>query len=642
MQRLKQASLRQKLLIPIMLIMAASVTALFIVIVSVQSSQLKQLSETVKNGLEQTNRSADESYTRLEQDVAGYLTQLSDTLNASITKTTQDSLEKEKAALTSDFTSVLQQKGESLASLLARVAPPAILANNYLDLIGFAKSATHSEGIVYAIFLRPNGKPMTRFLDRSSKLIQRYLDSGKEKNKALRVIAASKKDDSVLLVETPIWFEGKPLGKIVICVDKAEARDKITAMSDRFNQLIEANAQQGRAIITAESTKLNQQIEKQLKQVSNQSTTALNEVVQTLHSASETVRSKTQTASFLTGIACGVVVFTFLFIFLSRVSRSIGKITTVLNKRSESIVSASVQVASTSRQLAEGASEQAAAIEETSASLEEMDSMTRQNADNAGQANHVMQETTVMVADANQSMDELTGSMSEISQASAETSKIIKTIDEIAFQTNLLALNAAVEAARAGEAGAGFAVVADEVRSLAMRAAEAAKNTSDLIQVTIQKVNTGQELVTKTNLSFDEVAENASKVDELVAEIAAASKEQAQGIGQVNSAVTEMDKVVQQNASGSEETSSASQEMQNQAEEMKAVLGELTVMINGGGQKPHANKDKGRNSAPQKSFADRLFKSANNIFRKGETADPVQVIPFEDDREKSMPGQWGG
>ena len=171
--------------------------------------------------------------------------------------------------------------------------------------------------------------------------------------------------------------------------------------------------------------------------------------------------------------------------------------------------------------------------------------------------------------------------MQEISKASEETSKIIKTIDEIAFQTNLLALNAAVEAARAGEAGAGFAVVADEVRNLAMRAADAAKNTAALIEGTVKKVSDGTALVKTTNDAFKEVAGSTAKVGELVGEIAAASTEQAQGIEQVNIAVTEMDKVTQQNAATAEESASASEELNAQAEEMKSFVADLAAMVGG-------------------------------------------------------------
>src|SRR5512140_2827122 len=184
--------------------------------------------------------------------------------------------------------------------------------------------------------------------------------------------------------------------------------------------------------------------------------------------------------------------------------------------------------------------------------------MTKQNAENAAQANNLMAETKGAVTRANQSMGKLTESMGEITKASEETSKIIKTIDEIAFQTNLLALNAAVEAARAGEAGAGFAVVADEVRNLAMRAADAAKNTANLIEGTVKKIKEGSGIVDKTGAEFVQLSDSAAKMGGLISEMAAASNEQAQGIEQINKAVSEMDKVVQVNAANAEESASAS------------------------------------------------------------------------------------
>ena len=176
------------------------------------------------------------------------------------------------------------------------------------------------------------------------------------------------------------------------------------------------------------------------------------------------------------------------YLIVRSITKPIRLVVDGLAEGAEQVASAAGQVSGSSQQLAEGASEQAASIEETSSSLEEMSSMTRQNAEHASQANKLMAETSDVVVKANQSMDRLTVAMVEITTASEETSKIIKTIDEIAFQTNLLALNAAVEAARAGEAGAGFAVVADEVRNLAMRAAEAAKNTANLIEGTVKKI----------------------------------------------------------------------------------------------------------------------------------------------------------
>lgn len=263
------------------------------------------------------------------------------------------------------------------------------------------------------------------------------------------------------------------------------------------------------------------------------------------------------------------------------ITKPINRIIDSLNEGADQVSSASVQVSSASQSLAEGASEQAASIEETSSSLEEMSAMTKGNAENAGQANNLMKGANGIIQNANTAMLDLTRSMEEISTASEETSKIIKTIDEIAFQTNLLALNAAVEAARAGEAGAGFAVVAEEVRNLALRAAEAAKNTAGLIETTVNKVKGGSELVNKTNEAFGQVADSASKVGELVGEITAASSEQSEGIDQINKAVSQMDQVTQQNAANAEESASASEELNAQATQMKGMVDELVIIVGG-------------------------------------------------------------
>ena len=284
------------------------------------------------------------------------------------------------------------------------------------------------------------------------------------------------------------------------------------------------------------------------------------------------------------GIFLGLTIVLVLF-FARGISKPITRVVDGLNEGADQVAAASGEVSASSQSLAEGASEQAASLEETSSSLEEMASMTKQNADHANQANTLMKEITQVVEESNTAMGHLTTSMKDISTASEETSKIIKTIDEIAFQTNLLALNAAVEAARAGDAGAGFAVVADEVRNLAIRAAEAAKNTTNLIEGTIKKIKEGTEQVNKAGDAFQLVASSTTKMGELVGEVAAASNEQAQGIDQVNKAVAEMDKVVQQNAANAEESAAASEELNAQAEQMKSYVTDLIAVVGGNGKK---------------------------------------------------------
>ena len=269
------------------------------------------------------------------------------------------------------------------------------------------------------------------------------------------------------------------------------------------------------------------------------------------------------------------------FIITMGINKALKRLADGLGSGAEQVTAASGQVASASQQLAQGASEQASSLEESSAALEEMSSMTRQNADNAGKADSLMSQTKKVVDEGARAVAEVSGAIGQIKQSARETAKIIKTIDEISFQTNLLALNAAVEAARAGEAGKGFAVVAEEVRNLARRAADAAKNTSELIETSQKNSDSSVTLVENLTKTFTGIQESSDKVGVLVSEIAAASKEQAQGIDQVNTGVAEMDKVVQQNAANAEESASASEELSSQAQELNAMVEDLLAMVGG-------------------------------------------------------------
>jgi methyl-accepting chemotaxis protein len=307
----------------------------------------------------------------------------------------------------------------------------------------------------------------------------------------------------------------------------------------------------------------------------------------------------------LVGSLVALVVGVLLTIFMTRAStKPLQKIITGLSDGSRQVAAAASQVSAASQQMAEGASEQAAALEETTSSLEEMSSMTKQTADLTSGADQLMRENIEASGQAVKAMGELARNMNQIEQDSDKIGRIIKTIDEIAFQTNLLALNAAVEAARAGEAGAGFAVVADEVRNLAMRAAEAARNTQSLLEGTIDRVKLSAGSVREMSSDFNGIVESATVMGEKTAAITQASLEQAEGLNQISKASNEMDKVTQQNAANAEEAAAAAEELSAQASVMQGMVDDLVGLLEGsaggGGQgQPQTHRDRGGHPVPQ-------------------------------------------
>jgi methyl-accepting chemotaxis protein/methyl-accepting chemotaxis protein-1 (serine sensor receptor) len=302
------------------------------------------------------------------------------------------------------------------------------------------------------------------------------------------------------------------------------------------------------------------------------------------HTVADTVDT-VQTSWRLT-VAMGILAFAvgvgMAWFMIAGLSRELNAAVEELSQGAVQIASAASEVASSSQSLAQGSSHQAASLEETSSTTEEINAMAVKNTDNSGVMTKMVSESQLEIATTNHQLAEMVAAMDEINNSSAKISKIIKVIDEIAFQTNILALNAAVEAARAGEAGMGFAVVADEVRNLAQRCAQAATDTSELIEDSIQKSGSGKNKVGLVATAVQRITDEFEKIKVLVDEVGCGSKEQMDGIGHVRRALSAMEQVSQSAAASAEEGAAAAQQLNAQSEGLKSIVNRLNAMAGRG------------------------------------------------------------
>jgi methyl-accepting chemotaxis protein len=320
---------------------------------------------------------------------------------------------------------------------------------------------------------------------------------------------------------------------------------------------------------------------------------AVNEYQKALHAVTDFNKTAGDDASrqivaAVSGAKTGVVIaliaalfvgVTIAFVIVRGTSAILVGSVRELTAGAEQVASAASQLSSSAQSLSTGASSQAAALEETSASMEEMASMTRQNAEHSQEGARLMSDVDRQVRESDQVLSAMIASMKHIQDSSVKVSKIIRTIDEIAFQTNILALNAAVEAARAGDAGMGFAVVADEVRNLAQRSAAAAKDTSALIEESMANAEQGDRHVRAVAEAFTTITTSVKEAKRLVDDVSSASKQQTQGIDQVSTAIGQLEQLTQRTAANSEECAAASEELNTQAEVTMGVVERLQAFV---------------------------------------------------------------
>jgi methyl-accepting chemotaxis protein len=397
---------------------------------------------------------------------------------------------------------------------------------------------------------------LSAWTDRLGKLVEQ---GAKSSDSLVKATTGKDRDQAVELKKAMEAWAGRcdACHAVAIGVDLRKEIDKVLKVSADSEAVARKNADLAIAIRASQEASFKANAER----------------ADTTYTQARTTIVSAAVPAIMIGIAALVVV--------TRVSRKLQSAASSLREGAEAVMGASSQVSASAQSLSNGATEQAASLEETSASMEEISSTTRTNADQTHEAARLMNEVDSKVKESDRALGTMVESITSIRQSSQQVSKIIKTIDEIAFQTNLLALNAAVEAARAGEAGMGFAVVADEVRNLAQRSAQAAKDTAELIEESISRSETGARNVDQVVGAMAGIADTVRQVKEIANQVSDASRQQAQGIQQVAQAITQMESVTQKTAATAEENAAAAVELTSQAEMTMELVTFLESTVNG-------------------------------------------------------------
>lgn len=463
----------------------------------------------------------------------------------------------------------LKIKATSLAALVAGLAPTPLLTYDTVKLDELCGFVCQDPDIVFCWVAGTEKEARSTFVNTEDAALAAIV--GQRDGGMQAIVDTLEASSDIVRVTAPILQDQQELGAIHVYLLSPRNGQ---SSSGRFEAFYEETGQLFAELIQNIGSKVDQQ-----------------------------VRTSLTWGMVICGGAILISILGFYFLIHRLVEAPINRIIAGLKNGAQQVTMASGHLASASHCLAEGATEQSATIAETCASIKTMSGMSKESGENVVAAKSRMAEALEVVSKVNGHMHEMAEAIREINKSSEETGKIIKTIDEIAFQTNLLALNAAVEAARAGEAGAGFAVVADEVRNLAKRAADAAKNTTSLIEKTIVAVKRGNVLTEATRLAYRENIEISGKVGVLVDEIAVLAQDQTICIGQIDGAVSEMEKVTQQNAANAEESASASEQLNAQAEEMRAMVEALVALVGGSGNAASSAKKKPERQRPNRKQA---------------------------------------
>ena len=324
-------SLGVKLLIPLTLVLAVSLLGLSLVIISSQGASLNEMGVQIRELLSRSNKTAGQDLTKMNADVRKKMLDMSKTVSDLLTESTSSALTREQKKIGDEWISSLEENSRSLATVLAQVAPSAILNNDLTALISYIKSAGSNENVVYVMYFKPDGKPYVRYLDKNNEKIKAYINTGTGKKKYEKVISASQDDAAVFIVNKKIDMDGNDLGYLLLCMNKSNVNQKIEKMSSSFNTLIKENSQKIGFILEGESLKVEQSMAGIITQVSKKHETAVNEIVSNIIQFSVQVKNQTKNKIWLFGSLCCFLIFiSSWFLFKILVFNPLNQITSGL------------------------------------------------------------------------------------------------------------------------------------------------------------------------------------------------------------------------------------------------------------------------------------------------------------------------
>jgi hypothetical protein len=477
----------------------------------------------------------------------------------------------------------LRTKADSLAALLASLAPTPLLTFDTDVMDNYCRQICHDPDVALCLILDAKGKTQTKFRNTDDPALKDLL-KGASSETVDDVTAGLKKAGDVLEVAVDVVQDGEKIGSAVLLVLKAGAKRQQAELEADYAALAKSTG----SSLSGLATELKGRLDGLTEGLNTDLVGLKDSTTKSLDALNAAVDQKTEArvaSGMLLGVVAGICAIVITFLVVLVVANSIAKpiiaISMDLGIGSQDVASAADEVSSASQALTQGARDQTMATEETTASLGGMSDLLKRTSASANEADSLASTAVKDAEEGSRAMARMSDAIDDIRASADETARIIKTIDEIAFQTNLLALNAAVEAARAGEAGKGFAVVAEEVRNLAQRSAQAARDTTDLIEGSVAKAENGVAITKEVAGILDKIVSNSGSISGLISEIANSGDDSSEGMQQINGAIVRMHGISQSGATSSGASAVASEKLNTQARELDTLVNRLLSIVGG-------------------------------------------------------------